>query len=90
MNVSREKAEAAARICMDRFFATSPYCDFVQGVGITIVDLQDPSAPVNEKDDFCIFISLREALPPDLLTPTLEDGVKIYIEVRPEAELAKS
>lgn len=85
MGVSRDKAERVAEICIDRYFLH----DYVQGVGVITRGLQDPNAPAEEKDEYCVYITLYddERTPTGFSVPPEINGVKIYTERRPRAEL---
>jgi len=66
---------------VDTYMRPKPWNEYVNGVGISTVGIQDAGAPPNEKQNFCLGVTLIKPLPSGMRLPELFAGVRVYIHV---------
>ena len=62
----------------------APFSAYVNVNSISKVGIKDKNAPAEQKNDFCISVGLRNALPPDLVLPEEYQGVRVFLRVSGE------
>ena len=63
------------------YFFKEPFSPHVNMCSISTVGIKDKNSPVDQRNDFCICIGLRNALPPDISLPSEYQGVRVLEEV---------
>lgn len=63
------------------YWFKEPFSVHVNMCGISKVGINDKNAPVDQKDDFCISVGLRNPLPLDISLPSEYQGVRVFVKV---------
>ena len=77
MAVTIEKAELAKKWFVSNYYDPK----YVNACGISRVGTCDSNAPKDERDDYCVSVRLRKALPRNMAFPPKLLGVRLYSKV---------
>ncbi len=81
-NVTLAEAERIQKQFMGEYCQTPPWNEYINGVGISKIGIQDSNATENEKGGLCLYVMLRKPLPAGMNLPSKYQDIKVYSRVR--------